>query len=183
MTHPVSDEALLKGVIHGRQDMFEQLVKRYEGRLYGFLHRMAPPHADAADLFQETFLRVFRHASSFKGRGSFKAWVYTIAVNVCRRHGSRTLPDSLEQEPVNDASRPPEAAEAEEVRERIAQAVAALPEAQREVLVLKIYEDLSYAEIARVVNRSVGTVKSQMRYALGKLRGRLHELAVSLGVV
>ena len=91
-----------------------------------------------------------------------------------RRHPSAQ--DNCEEEHENGRPSVPSQIVAKETGERIAEAVATLPQEQREVFILKAYEDMTYPEIARALNRPVGTVKSQMRYALQKLRGSLQAL-------
>ena len=162
--------------------MFDQLVHRYERGLYDFICRVSGDEASAPDLFQETFLRVFQRAQTFQGRSSFKSWLFAIAANLCRTHLSkrgapRTDVRLADPEPANGSAPPPDASQAKEVGERISEAVAALPADQREVFVLRMYHDLSYPEIAQSLERPVGTVKSQMRYAIQKLRATLHQLA------
>jgi len=176
-----SDEELLTGFVGGREDMFGQLVRRYEKCLYDFICRVSG-EVDAEDVFQETFVRVFRHARTFEAKGSFRSWVFSIAANVCRSHVARRRPetddiDAAGSEATSGAPSPPVAAQSKEVEGRVAEAVAALPTDQREVLVLRVYHDLSYPEIAQALDRPLGTVKSQMRYALEKLRGPLRTLA------
>ena len=181
MGHPAADEQLFAAFLEGRQEMFGSLVRRYEQPLYAFICRVTGSEVDAADLFQDTFVRVFRHGHSFHGRSSFKTWLYAIAANVCRSHMAkrkvRTV-NTNDMDPANDRpdDNSPQASsvlESKEVGARIAHAVAGLPSDQREVFVLKAYEDLTYTEIAEALKRPVGTVKSQMRYALRKLRNNL----------
>jgi RNA polymerase sigma-70 factor, ECF subfamily len=182
MTQFPSDEELMAGLVKGQTAMFDDLVHRYEPRLFGFICRLTANEADAADLFQETFLRVFTKAHDFRGKGSFRSWVYAIAANLCRSHavkGARLIPTDPEDfrdlpsvDPLPDSALASEA-----IGLRIAAAVAVLPPEQREVFVLKAYEELSYPEIADMLDRPLATVKSQMRYALEKMRALLHDLA------
>ena len=173
-----TDEELLSAFLRGKEIMFDELLQRHQGPLYGFICRLTGSPSDAPDLFQETFVRVVKHAGSFEGRSSFKTWLYTIACNVCRSYQrkARVGPTVTSDLPDNKADRsldPSDAADSAEIGRHVARAVDALPEAQREVLVLKVYEGMSYPDIALAVNRPEGTVKSQMRLALQKLR---HEL-------
>ena len=179
-----SGEQLLTGFLEGQEAMFAELVQRYEEPLYGFICRLTGRPADAADAFQETFLRVFQKADTFAGRSSFKTWLYAIATNVCRarlraaqRHPERSDPPEQAH-----LAAPNGHAISQEVGERIARAVGRLPTDQREVFLLKTYEELSYPQIARALGRPLGTVKSQMRLALAKLRTDLHEIAEAYGL-
>jgi RNA polymerase sigma-70 factor (ECF subfamily) len=131
--------------------------------------------ADAEDAFQETFVRVVRKRASYSGRGTWKSWLYAIALNVgrsgLRRAARKRIAVPLEKEPVSPP--PSDEVEREDERRRVASAVRKLPQPQREVVVLKVYEDMSFPEIAATLERPVGTVKSQMRYALQRLRNEL----------
>jgi RNA polymerase sigma-70 factor, ECF subfamily len=177
-----SDEALLEGFLRGEDSMFARLVHRHERPLYAFIARVTGQTQDAPDLFQETFVRVFQHAGSFAGRSSFRTWLYAIALNVCRSYG-RAL-GRRKRETALPAADPPAAspgpgriAERREIGRRVAGAVATLPGNQREVFILKAYEGMHYARIAQTLGRPLGTVKSQMRLALVKMRRALQDIA------
>jgi RNA polymerase sigma-70 factor (ECF subfamily) len=196
MASTPSDKALLAAFIQGENAMFGELVRRYEGPLHAFLCRLTGEPGEVPELFQETFVRAFRHAASFRGDSSFRTWLYAIAVNVCRsrlREARAARPSPLgrgegegaerERGEARDPSPGPNGdAESHELGQRIAQAVGALPGGQREVFILKAYDGLSYPEIAEALGRPLGTVKSQMRLALGKLRVALHQIAQAYGL-
>jgi len=186
-TSAPTDEEALAAYLRGDAAMAGELVRRYERPLYGFLYRLTGRPADAADLFQETFLKVVQHAGTFAGRSQFKTWLYSIALNAyrsrVRKASSREQPLEAADPPATGrAAQPDGVAEQAEVGGRIAAAVAQLPLEQREVFLMKVYNDMNYREIAEALGRPVGTVKSQMRLALGKLRGMLHELAEAYDV-
>jgi len=131
---------------------------------------------------------VFRHAASFTGGSSFKTWLYAIAANVCRSHAKATQKQKqllLTQEPdrPDGLPGPNGVAESREIGRRIALALSGLPPEQREGFVLRAYDELSYREIADALSRPLGTVKSQMRLALRKLRTELRQLAEAYGIV
>ena len=182
-----SDERLLGLFLDGDDAMFGELVRRYERPLHGFICRLTGQPGAAADLFQETFLRAFQHAGSFRGRSRFKTWLYAIAANVCRSHARkamrrRTVSDEDAPEPPDPAPGPNGAAASQEIGERVARAVGTLPASQREVVVLKLYDELTYSEIAQALGRPLGTVKTQMRAALKALRPRLRAIAEAHGL-
>jgi RNA polymerase sigma-70 factor, ECF subfamily len=181
------DEQLLHAFVGGRRDMFPELVRRYEQPLYAFICRVKGRPDGADDAFQETFLRVYRSGANFKGRSSFRTWLYAIAANVCRSEGRkaavRPRPTPLpEHDPPAREKAPGDVGESGEIAERIAGAVAKLPDDQRTVFVMREYEGMTYAEVAQAVDRPVGTVKSQMRLALQKMRTHLHALAQAHGI-
>jgi len=183
----IPDESLLAGFLRGEEDMFTELVTRYEQPLYSFICRLTGDPAEATDLFQETFVRVYQRASSFRAESRLKTWLYAVATNVCRAHGrkkarSGTTTAERASEPANGSPGPSRLAESTEVGERIASAVGALPQEQREVFILKVYEEMTFQNISELLERPLGTVKSQMRLALGTLRGDLHDLAEAYDV-
>jgi RNA polymerase sigma-70 factor, ECF subfamily len=182
-----TDEEALAAYLRGDAAMVSELVRRYERPLYAFLCRLTGRPADAADLFQETFLKVVQNAGSFAGRSQFKTWLYAIALNAYRSRARRATRRDVPLESVDLPmtpliARPDGVAEQAEVGGRIADAVAGLPSEQREVFLMKVYDDMNYREIAEALGRPLGTVKSQMRLALVKMRVVLHDLGQAYGV-
>jgi RNA polymerase sigma-70 factor (ECF subfamily) len=193
-----SDEQLLAAYRAGDATAFEKLLARYERPIWTYLRRFVRHDETAEDLLQEVFLRVVRDAQDaaapgWKGQAKFGTWLYTIARNLCvdrsRREAIRAsssmdaggdgdeAPVSLhERLPAPD--RPADAVLANrQAAARIDRAIAALPDDQREVFLMREVMELPFAEIAAVVGASEPTVKSRMRYALEKLRAALADLA------
>lgn len=166
-------------VADGSVRALEALIRRYERRLFNYLARMAGNHADADDLFQETFLRVYKHRKRYDRTARFKPWLYQIATNLCKDHHKymrhrRHIPldgDTTDGAPIAEriadpAANPSTQAELRDVREALESAVAALPEHQRAVFLMSRYEGLRYEEIADALGIPVGTVKSRMSKAV-----------------
>lgn len=187
----VSDESLVKEFLGGGKKAFEQLVRRYEMPLMGFLFRYLADIQDAEEVFQETFIRVYTKGERFDATRKFKTWLYTIAINLARtalkrrrsapllaredesgRHDDRAV---LEGETGEDYS-PDKRHAGRELGELVKDAITSLPCRQQEVFVLFQYQGLSYAEIAGVLGRPLGTIKSQMHYAVLALREKLKEV-------
>ena len=163
-------------------------MDRYRGRLYAFCHRnlglLGVPDGDVDDVFQETWLRVVRSADRFDARKKFSTWLFTIAVNLCRdarrrrRIGVGDEADVAERESAPEPDEVPEAFSrlAEMDRQAAVEAMLArLPEAMREVLVLRYYEDMDLAQIAEAVNAPVGTAKSRLFHAIRRVRQMARE--------
>jgi RNA polymerase sigma-70 factor (ECF subfamily) len=189
-----SDEALMSAYRAGDVRAFERLLARHERPIWNFLRRSVRDPVLAEDLLQEVFLRVVKSADDWKGNAKVSTWLYTIARNLCvdqaRRavhrkaasldgpaHGAdpettATLHDRI---PSSAASADAQLAD-REARVRIDRAVAALPDEQREVFLMREVMEMPFAEIAAAVGVSEPTVKSRMRYALEKLRAALAEL-------
>lgn len=178
----------------GDAGAFETLVVRHKGGVFNFLLRSVGRQSRAEELLQEVFLRVIRSKDRYQPSAKFTTWLYSIARNLCvdesrrarfRDHTSLDAPrrgrdgdnaaPMVTQLPSNEVPTD-EAAEAPKIRNRVAEAVAALPDEQREVFLLRQISGLSFREIAQSVGIPENTVKSRMRYALEKLRTELGDL-------
>ncbi|HEY8376024.1 MAG TPA: RNA polymerase sigma factor [Nannocystis sp.] len=192
---PRSDEALMLSFRDGDARAFEELVARHRRGLFNFLLRSVQNRSRAEELLQEVFLRVIRSKDRYERTAKLTTWLYTIARNLCvdesrrakfRRTTSLDAPrrgqdddapaliDSVASEDVPTDER----AAAPQIRERIARAVALLPEDQREVFLMRQINGLSFKEIGDIVGAPENTVKSRMRYALEKLRQELADFNV-----
>lgn len=190
MERDLSDEELLGRFQQGDAGAFERLLRRHRGPLYTFAARMLGDPQRAEDVAQETFLRIVRGAGDWEARARFTTWMYTIARNLCadaaRREKVRRGPggeaSGAEAAGVDDlpgdGPSPERAAESLRLRPLLLRALAALPEEQREVFVLREQAGLAFREIAQVAGVSENTAKSRMRYALEGLRRLLAEAGV-----
>jgi RNA polymerase sigma factor (sigma-70 family) len=177
---PLSDEALLAGFATGDQDAAAAFVRRFQSRVYGLAVTILGDAKAAEDVAQETFVRAWRHASTFDARrGSVSSWLLTIARNLAldraRLKGSQPVdPDflasQLEQGRSGDAI---DQADTVADRERLRELLIGLPPQQRRPLVLAIYFGRTAKEIGELDGTPVGTVKTRIRTALLKLRSRL----------
>jgi RNA polymerase sigma-70 factor (ECF subfamily) len=188
-----SDEALMSAYRAGDVRAFERLLARHEKPIWNFLRRSVRDPTTAEDLLQEVFLRVVKSADEWKGTAKVSTWLYAIARNLCVDHARRQVhrkaasldsPQGADPETtttlhdrIPSADAPADAQVADrEARSRIDRAIAALPDEQREVFLMREVMELPFAEIAAAVGTSEPTVKSRMRYALEKLRAALAEL-------
>lgn len=160
----------------GEEAAFRLLVDRWERDVLAFLVHMTGSRDDAEDLAQETFVRVFRQAGSYRAEGRFRSWLLRIAGNLARsRHRRRRLLKwlPLDTERHDVASPAPGAdrgLEAEETARVVREAVARLPQRQREALVLHRFQGLRYVEVAEVMGTSLSGVESLIQRALAGLR-------------
>jgi len=180
-----SDEELMRRFRAGEGGAFPVLVQRHRARVFAFVLRLTQHHARAEDALQETWLRVVRGAAAYQPTAKFTTWVYTIARNVCtdgaRREQHRAT-EALAEEPVDTGTpwnNPERGAGSAELRPLLEAAVAALPEEQREVFLLRELAGFPFAEIARMTGAPENTVKSRMRYALDALRAHLLRAGVA----
>jgi RNA polymerase sigma-70 factor (ECF subfamily) len=177
-----SDEDLVEACLAGDESAFDILVGRWERKIHGAIYRVLGSDEEARDLAQEAFLRAYRGLRSFKREARFSSWLYQIAINLCRdrmrRRRGKTLV-SLDE--LDEAARPlapagPSALELVEARDMcraVAAAIADLPEEQREVIVLKEYQDLTFGEIAEIMDVPISTIKTRLYRGLGQLREKL----------
>jgi RNA polymerase sigma-70 factor (ECF subfamily) len=183
------DYDLVQVIISGRYDLFHDLVKRYEQKLYNFSLRMCRNPSDAEDMVQETFLNVFRYLKDFRYETKFKNWLYRIAASTCikKRRKSKFAPErelSLEEfipkDETQAQTQTPEWALAPldsllnaELSEMINQAIKSLPEKYRLVIVLRDLEGFSTAETAHILGLSASNVKVRLHRARLFLREKL----------
>jgi RNA polymerase sigma-70 factor (ECF subfamily) len=188
-----SDEILLAAYREGDSRAFATLLERYRGPLFTFLLRSARERGRAEELYQDVWMRVIERCGEFRGDAKFSTWLYTIARNLSidhqrkmkfRGHASLDAAQAGSDHALGERLRNPgpstEAiAHGGLVRQRIASAVDALPEEQREVFLLRQLQGLAFREIAEVVGAPANTVKSRMRYALEHLQRILSDLEES----
>jgi len=178
-----SDEELIGRFRSGKTEALDLLLRRYQDRVFQFvLWKTALSHAEAEDLTQDVFLQVVRSTDSFRGNSRFRTWLYAVAGNVCHRcirtrsRRRKYLADgcTVQQEAASleKADSKPDILEAMEIEERRASvraAVSSLESNFQVVLLLRDWEELSYGEIAEVLDIAVGTVKSRVHNARLKL--------------
>jgi RNA polymerase sigma-70 factor (ECF subfamily) len=155
---------------------FAELVRRHQGRVRGLLLRLTGDRALADDLAQDVFLRAYRGLAGFEGRARFSTWLYRIGYNVYLNHRTRTrdpapLPDAFEACTAAPEGRG--SARGSDLRRDLEGAVARLPERYRSVITLYYLEDVSYPEIAEILELPLGTVKTHLHRAKRMLRERL----------
>jgi RNA polymerase sigma-70 factor (ECF subfamily) len=184
-----TDEELVASSLAGDRSAFDLLVLRWDRKIQGAIYRMIGSEEEARDLSQEAFLKAYRGLPAFKGEARFSSWLYQIALNLCRdrmrrRRGRLMVSlDALEadgQAPVlREEATAHDRVESQDQADRVKAAVLALPEEQREVIVLKEYEDLTFQEIAGLLDLPVSTVKTRLYRGLDKMRERLSEEGVA----
>lgn len=164
---------------YGDETAFEEVYERFGSMVFNLALRLSGEPEEAADLSQETFLRIHRHLAGFRGRSSLKTWVYRVAINCCRSRykrqsawRGRVLLDSEERlARLPDGRRSPEErAVARGTVGRISEAIAQLPPIYREAVLLRDIEGLTYEEISQVLGQRLGTVRSRIARGRDKLR-------------
>lgn len=173
----MEDHQLVERSRAGDVAAFEELVKRHQGRAYAIAYRMLGNREDAQEVAQEAFARAYFRLGEFRGTAQFKTWLYRILVNLATDQLRRRRPEVLQEDAVlqqvSIGENPGQNAERQELRQSIRKAVEALPPDLKTVILLREFEGLSYAEIARVIRRPVGTVMSRLFHARRRLQASL----------
>jgi RNA polymerase sigma factor (sigma-70 family) len=169
------DQELIEEILGGSQAAMEVLTRKYYKSIYAFIYRKVGDKETAYDLTQEVFIKVIQRIQSYSHKGTFKSWLFSIAINHCRdywgsayyRHTSQKteLPETLE----SDEKSIPYIFERKVMREQVRFALASLPDYQKEALILKYFHHMKIKEISKVTNTSVPTVKSRLKQGLNKL--------------
>jgi RNA polymerase sigma-70 factor, ECF subfamily len=174
-----SDEGLMRQVALGEREAIGALLRRYASPLLTFIQRTVGNQHRAEDLLQEVFLAVWVWRRRYEYPRPVRPWLFGIAMNKCRADMRRRVraTASLDDCPAACAAAvdpsPGEAAAAAETAAMVAEAVGQLPPAQRAVVTMRVWNGLSYAEIAEAVGRSESTVRSHMFHGLAALRRHL----------
>ncbi len=184
-----SDAELVRAVLKGDQTSYRVIVERYQGRVHAVIYGMVRNREDARDLTQETFVRAYQNLSRFRIESGFYTWVYRIAMNTTIDHIRRQKKRAHEAFEDGVATRetggvmsdgahmdsPGKSLERKRLHGRLLAALDELPEDQRQVIVLREVDGLSYKEISEVLEVPEGTVMSRLFYARRKLQNALSE--------
>ena len=174
--------AVMRRAKNQEAEAFDEIVDAYAGRLYGFFHRMLGRREEAEDLVQEVFVRVVKGIAEYREEGRFEAWLFRIAGNLIRDRGRREPRETaigmggddnavdLETPTDRHASGVRDNLEHREDVDRLQKCLAKLPSVEREVVLMRHYGELSFAEIAEYTAAPLGTVLARAHRGLAKLR-------------
>lgn len=170
---------------------FEALVEIYSPRLYGYFYRLTGRREDAEDLLQEVFVRVVRMIGRYEHDNRFDAWLFRIATNLVRDRvrrqrrsadagasgGGQDEPGILEEVADDEVDRPDDVLETTEQADRLQWALKQLPEAEREVILLRHFSQMSFREVAEAMGTPLGTALARAHRGLARLRRLMSEEA------
>lgn len=182
----VTDTELVNSFLSGNEDALQKLILRYKDKIYTSIYMLVKDKYLAEDLFQDAFLKMIRNMREghYADQGKFLPWASRIAHNLCMDHFRRTrrkIPVTLASgEDIMELLAGPDncklpAIEQRQTEQSIRMLLEQLPEEQREVIVLRIYGDLSFKEIALLSKVSINTALGRMRYGLINLRRMIGE--------
>ena len=167
------DEQLILAVRRGERDKFGLLVERYQRQVYRFLRGMRLDHDEAADIMQNSFVLAYQNLGSFQQAKRFRSWLFTIVANQAKnyfrkrsRHKQVPL-DELEIPMVVESQDPP--LERQQLREFLDKALDRLPFNQRQVVVLRVFEQMPFEEVARACDMGLSNAKVSYHRAMKKL--------------
>lgn len=162
----VDDRVLVSAAQAGDLDAFEILVRRYQFPVYRIALRLLASSADADDVTQDTFLRAWRSLSRFRGDSAVETWLYRIATRRCfDLLGARRPTETLDEDRFGNISDPANTVEQRERLRAITEQIQALSPDQRAALVLREFEDLSYEQVADVLQTTVPAIKGRIHRA------------------
>ncbi|HEC80783.1 MAG TPA: RNA polymerase sigma factor, partial [Firmicutes bacterium] len=171
-----SDEELLERFISGNEEAFAKIVERHQTRVYNISYGIVRNRTIAEDITEETFIKLFLKAHTFKGLSKFTTWLHSIAANTAKNYlktlKRRSLEVNIEDivEIKNNIVGPEKNTEATILNERINQALRKLPDRQREVFIMRHINGFTVKETAEMLDISSGAVKANLSFALSKLR-------------
>ncbi len=186
---PVDEMVLVKRARQGDLAAYDELVRRYQERIYATLYHMTSNHEDANDLAQEAFIKAYQALKSFKGGSSFYTWVYRIAVNKTinflkqRKNKALMSLDDLDLNAEHDPDlvalisekTPRREINLAELQEKLNTAMQKLSEPHRLVVTLHDVQGMSHEEIAKIMECNIGTVRSRLFYARQQLQAYLSD--------
>ena len=186
METATNDEQMVELALSGDPEAFGEIVRRWERRIFALAFGMLGREEDARDATQETFLAAFRNLRNFRGEAKVSSWLHRIAVNQCitrQRRAKVRSETGLEDEAEKNAAvfalpideSPAKTAEGAERSTAVRKAVSGLPAELRQVVVMKEFEELTFQEIADVLEIPLSTVKSRLYTALRQLQMRLQK--------
>jgi RNA polymerase sigma-70 factor, ECF subfamily len=179
------DQRAIEDCQMGKKESYRMLVEKYKTRAYFAALMYTGNSEDALDISQEAFFRAFKSIKSFEKGKSFYTWLYRILKNLCINHYHRVKKRSIVFSDVEEhkgseiiipaISQPDQIFEEHELRDVVWRALNSIPEKDREIIILKEYQDLSYKEISDVLGIPIGSVMSRLFYARQKLAKSLEE--------
>lgn len=184
-TRQISDAELIHSFLQGNEQPLEVLINRYKDKIYTSIYMLVKDKFIAEDIFQDAFLKMIRTMQDgrYSEQGKFLPWAIRVAHNLCMDHFRKvrhnipvTLPDGTDlSHIIGSAESAGDILERKQTHSSVRQLIEELPEEQREVIVMRMYGDLSFKEIADITSVSINTALGRMRYGLLNLRRMIQE--------
>ncbi|MBW1916368.1 MAG: RNA polymerase sigma factor [Deltaproteobacteria bacterium] len=176
---PEDDFILIQSFLEGDRIAFERLILGHKDRVYNLCFRFIGDNQDADDLAQEVFIKVFKSLKKFRFQSSFLTWLYRITINTCKnriksrdfKYRKMNVSDNIEM--IESKESPTISLEKKEKTRLIQDAINLLPIKQREIIILKDIDGLSYDEVSKITGCKLGTLKSRLSRARLELKKKL----------
>lgn len=173
------DTKAVKATLEGDESAFEILVRNYQRPIFALVIRMTGSIDDAPDIVQRVFLNAYAKLKSFRGRSTFKTWLYSIAINLCRnelRHRKRWgHKEQIEEATLSEEAGFDTDLITSEQKKILSSVIEDLPPKQKAVLTLRVYEEMSFKEIAKAVGISENSAKVNFHHAVRHLQEAVKE--------
>ncbi len=177
------DKDIIESFKKGNKNAFNILVLKYQSRIYWLVRRFVLDHDDANDLTQEIFLKLYNSLNNFRGDSTFFTYIYRISVNICLNHlkKNKVIAKYIKNHDSNVTEIKSDEKNSEEIFDNqlnekiIKRAIQTLPEQQKAVFTLRFYEELSYDEIASILDTTVGGLKANYFHAFKKIQSFLQK--------
>jgi len=180
----MNDYDLVSKIKNGDQNAFKQLFEEYQHLVFNISYRMSGNQEEAEDTTQDVFIKIFHAIGKFRGEATLSSWIYRIAVNTCLKRERRKklenwisleflFQEKEQLQPVSPEETPAQQIEIAEKEQIVQKAIQSLPERQKTALILYRYENLSYEEIAAVMEISLSAVESLLHRAKDNLTKKL----------
>lgn len=166
----MEDKELIYKIQHGNKELLEKIIQKYYDDIYRFCFYKTGNASISYDLTQETFLKLIKYIGTYRHKGKFKGYLLTIAMNVCNTYFNENKVD-LEELDVNQNYNNSDSDRLMQIEQKdiIFKALNKLPEKQKEVIILKYYEDLKIKDISKILNENISTIKSRLKQGLEKM--------------
>ena len=177
------DSDIIESFVNGNESAFNYLVLKYQRKIYWVIRKMVLDHDDADDITQEVFVKLFKSLKDFRGESSFYTYLYKIAINYSLNHLKKQKKVTERTKDLDDESFKLSSGDALQdvnyddasMKKVLTEAIKLLPEQQRAVFNLRFFENLSYEEISKIMNKSVGGMKANYFHAVKKIEEILRQ--------
>ena len=175
MSKDYNDTELIKEFKLGNHVVYNEIVRKYEKKLYYVIKRIVGNHDDTHDILQDVFIKAYSSLNNFREESSLYTWLYKIAVNLSINHINRKRLrqffhyDELILPLISNELGPDEKLEKYEQKNKIKEAIDKLPKMQRLTFIMRYYDELSFEEISKILKRTVGTLKCNYFHAFKKV--------------
>lgn len=175
----MDEQQIIKQILAGDKKAYTQIINEYKNPLYATILRMTRNPQTAQDFVQEAFIKIYEQLPKYDGKGSFKSWLYRVAINFCidefRKKSYQMKQAELQDDQLVNESHPEVVFLKKEQSRQLEKLIATLPELERMILLLRYVNELSYTEIADLLHIPLSDVRNKLHRAKKKMRNQVQE--------